>query len=491
MTYFISLPKNNKRTKLFLSVSLGPLNHVVRNVALITIELVWIKFILSCILHKDYDITNQKDLNEMILSPDFGAYNRALAWAFEYAERNVDPPSGVLLGRDWNYGVRARAKNRDFFSYTSFGRFLKDILDTPDPHDFINNAKKYSRGNISETPQDFLFIEKNFVHNVLGINLSQFPVTNFLRNVLSHIKIEHFSTQRQEFVSFFIHEFLKEFRTTSKIESSGIVRDNMLQFYIYFVTEELKICDKKDLLNKLKRTEKELSSIFQQPSALKPSLSDEGYDAFFILKLIRENSPSHFYSLLIASYLMKQEPDYSFSTSHEYLNIHKKLKTKDFQNHVRDVIKSLSKYGEFKSNLDKEFLSFLVIWWEYYQFSFIGERLTRSIHRLLLGDNNPDEIHKIVDQRDIGIMLDFLKTYLSNSDEYVDALRKDKDFEKIQMQLEEICEFGKPTPDIIYDYLFGIASSRISEEPAGPPFFPSMDSFESWVDKLTNVLNLM
>lgn len=98
MLYFLSFPKIKEKIRFFLVVSLGPLNHIVRNITLITIELVWINFILSCLLHKDYKLTDEEDVNEMILNPNFGAYNRVLAWAFEYATKNIDPPTGILLG---------------------------------------------------------------------------------------------------------------------------------------------------------------------------------------------------------------------------------------------------------------------------------------------------------------------------------------------------------------------------------------------------------
>ena len=98
MLYFLSFPKIKEKIRFFLVVSLGPLNHIVRNITLITIELVWIKFILSCLLHKDYKLTDEEDVNEMILNPNFRAYNRVLAWAFEYATKNIDPPTGILVG---------------------------------------------------------------------------------------------------------------------------------------------------------------------------------------------------------------------------------------------------------------------------------------------------------------------------------------------------------------------------------------------------------
>jgi len=491
MPYFLSFPKSQKKERFFLVVSLGPLNHVVRNVALITVELVWIKFIISCLLHKDYSLDNQKDINKMILAPDFGVYNRVLMWAFEYAERNIDPPSGVLLGRDWNYGTKAKAKNRDFFNYTGFGRFLKYILDTQHPQVFLRNAKKYSEGRLSEVSKDFLPLEKRFREEVLGINLSQFRVRDFLRNVFEKIKATHFTTQRYEFVSIFVSNFLKEFRQTSEIESSGIIQDNMLRYYIDFVTRELGIFNKKDLLEEFRRDEKSLSSIFPDPSKLEPSLSDEGYDAFLILKLMKENAAKHFYSFLISSYLKKKDENFRFSNSHKYLNIYERLKTRDFQNHIKKVGRALSKFGEFKLKLNEKLLRFLAIWWEYYQFSFIGERVIRAIHRLLLDNYKPDEIREIVDQYDLVALTQFMNTYLLHSDEYIDALRRDENFEQILIQLDEISELGsKPNPNSIYEYLFKKANSQIKKEPARPPFFPSMDSFELWVDKLIKLLKI-
>jgi hypothetical protein len=270
MPYYLSLPKDSSRERFFYVISFGPLNHIVKNVTLITVELVWVKFIFSCLLHKDFDLNSQEDFNKMVLDPDFGVYNRILSWAFTYARRNVSPPGGILLGVRWNYGTQARARNRDFFSYMSLARFIKDILDSENPNDFLHNAKKYSKGSISEVSNELLYLEEKLKYQVLGVNLSKFPVRSFLKDVFKYMKAEHFTTKREEFVFHFISLFIKRFRQTSEIEESGLIQQHMLQFYIDFIVRELNIFNRKDLLRNFKANN--LSSVFPEPSnLLKPS----------------------------------------------------------------------------------------------------------------------------------------------------------------------------------------------------------------------------
>ena len=232
MSYFISFPKIKEKVQFFRRISLGPSNHIVPNLTLLTVDLIWVKFILSCLLHKNLNLKNQKHVNEIILNPKFGSYNRVLTWSFEYASRNVDPPQGILIARKWNYGKKARENNRDFFDFMEFGRFLKDILDTENPAKFLRHAKKYAEGNLSEVSKDFLFWEERFRKNVIGVNLSGFDVKGFLRKVFAQLKRNHFEERRKEFITLFIFHFLQEFREKTKIEKSGIINDHPIFHYV-------------------------------------------------------------------------------------------------------------------------------------------------------------------------------------------------------------------------------------------------------------------
>jgi hypothetical protein len=486
MPYFISFPKIKEKVALFQIVPLGPLNHIVPNLTLLTVDLVWIKYIFSYLLHKKLDLQDGKQVNEMILNPEFGAYNRVLTWSFEYASRNVDPPPGILIATRWNYGKKARENNRDFFDFREFGRFIKDILDTKDPGGFLSSAKKYAEANISEVSKDFLLLEEKFKRNVIGVNLSDFPVDVFFRNVFSHLKPEHFTTEREEFVSSFIFHFLKQFREASSIEKGLIINDHPIYHYVSFIDKELGIMKKEELMDKFERDEKSLCGIFPEPELLKPTLSDEGFDAFLILKLIEQNASEHFHSFIISTYLRKRHIDFDLN----YLNISKKLKTEDFQTHVKGLEKALSKFGSDFSplNLNNDLLKFLAIWWEYYQFTFIGETITKNIRRHLLDTSTKSQIRKSVSDERLNALCQFLKNYIVSSRDYIEALKEDESSEQILSQLEEM--ESSTEANSVFEYLFKKAASSNSSEYPGNPFFPSLGSFERWVDELIEKLKL-
>jgi hypothetical protein len=486
MSYFISFPKIKEKVAFFQIVPLGPLNHIAPNLTLLTVDLIWVKYIFSCLLHKDLSLQDLKQVNEMILNPEFGAYNRVLTWSYEYASRNVEPPQGILIATRWNYGKKARENNRDFFDFMEFGRFIKDILDTKDSNKFLSDAKKYAEGDFSEVSKDFLFLEEKFKKYVIGVNLSDFSVRVFFSHVFRELKPEHFTTKREEFVSLFTVCFLKDFREVSEIEKSWIINDHPIYHYIRFIGKELGITKRKDLLDKLKRDERNLDGIFPEPELLRPTLSDEGFDASLILKLIKENAPEHFHSFVISTYLKKRNIDFGLN----YLNIYKKLKTEDFQNHVKNLEKALSKFGSNLTplKLDGDLLKFLAIWWEYYQFTFIGETITKGIRRNLLDNYRENEIRKNVSDENLEILSQFLKNYIASSNDYIEALNEDENSEQILSQLEEM-ESSKE-PDSIFVYLFKKAASSSSSEYPGYPFFPSLNAFERWVDELIEKLKL-
>jgi len=422
----------------------------------------------------------------MILNPEFGAYNRVLSWSFEYASRNVDPPAGILIAKNWNFGAKAREKNRDFFHVINLGRFIKDILDTKDPAYFLSNAKKYAEGNISEVSKDFLFLEERFRRDVIGVNLPDFNVESFFRGVFSQLRQEHFKTHREQFVSLFIIRFLKQFRDVSKIETSGIIKDHPIYHYINFVDKELGITSKEDLLEKFKKDEKSLSNVFPKPEFLRPTLSDEGFDAFLILKLVKENAKEHFYSFVIMTYLKKRNIDFEFN----YLNIYKKIGTEDFKNHVKSLEKTLSKFGTdlCPLKLENDLLKFLAIWWEYYQFAFVGEKITRNIHNHLLDNLTKREIRERIPDEELEILCQFLRSYIASSRDYIEVLKKDKNIEQILLQLEEIEACTEPNS--MFEYLFKKTASQSFGEYARDPFFPSLDSFKRWVEELMHILKL-
>jgi len=303
------------------------------------------------------------------------------------------------------------------------------------------------------------------------------------------MKSEHFDAKREEFVLISITHFLRQFRETSRIEKSGIIRDHMIFPYINFIEKELRIFNKKDLLEKFKTDERSLRAIFQSPNQLKPSLSEKGYDAYFILKLIKENAKTHFHSFVILSYLRKRNINFRFN----YLNIYKRLKTKDFQNYVKNMEEALSKFGtDFKPlKLDYEHLKFLATWWEYYQFSFIGEKIMRDIQGFLLDHLELDEIRKNIPDQELEILVQFLNNYFSSNEDYVEALRHDENIEQILLQLEEIGKTGKNlTVDSIFKYLLNKTQLQNFNDLASNPFFPSLDSFEMWVGKLIGILKI-
>lgn len=489
MSYFISLPKIKEKMTFFSVVPFGPLNHIVPSLTLITLNLTWIKYIFSCLLHRDFDLSDNKEIYEIILNPEFGVYNRVLTWAFEYAARNAEAPKGVLIAVDWNRNIK---KNRDFFDYMEFGRFIKDILDTKDPEGFLANAKKYAEGKISEVSKDFRFLEYEFKKHVIGHNLSQFPIRDYFKEIFKELNHEHFATKRDEFVSISINYFLRQFRKVSSIERDGIIREHTFFDYVRFVRKELGIFDKNDLLVRFQRDEKSLYSIFLDPKFLRPALSDEGYDAFLMLKLLKDNARIHFHSFILSTYLRKKKISFYL----RFLNIYDSLSSKGFRDHIKRLEKSLSKFGtDLKPlELDQDLLRSLAVWWEFYQFSFIGERITKDIHNLRLDELTPNEIRREISEKDLRILVRFLNKFLSRSDEYSRVLRQDEEYgEQILIQLEEMGR--KPTVDTVYNHLLTeVRNKEHSEnyyERAGYPFFPSLDSFEMWVDDMMEIMGLI
>jgi len=487
MSYFISLPKIKEKATFFRKVNLGPSNHIFPNLTILTVDPVWIKYIFSCILHKNLDLKDFRQINEIILNPYFGVYNRVITWSFEYASKNEDPPIGVIIAKRWNYGIKAREKGRDFFDIIGLGRLIKNILDTENPVKFLSDARKYSEGNFSEVSKDFFFIEET-LRRIIGINLSYFSIRIFLREVFKHMKPEHFNTQRTAFVSLFIAHFIKQFRKTSDIEKKDIISDHPFFHYVKFVDKELKITEKKDLLKKLGRAEKDLYNIFPAPEVLKPILSNRGFDAFLILKLLKENAKKHFYSFIILTYLKRKNVNFKYN----YLNIYKSLNRDDFQDHLKHLETALSRFGiDFTPlKLDNNLLKFLSIWWEYYQFAFIGEKITREIHRYLSDNLMKSKIRKRICEKDLEILILFLKNYIMSSEDYDNALRIDESYEQIILQLEEM----KACRDLdsLFEYLFKLAKKNLQSfnNLAQEPFFPSLNSFERWVDELIYTLKI-
>ena len=307
-----------------------------------------------------------------------------------------------------------------------------------------------------------------------------------MREVFGLLRLDHFTVRREEFVSLFISSFLKQFREVSRIEETGIINDHPIYHYISFIEKELGIRKKEDLLDKFKKDERSLRSVFPEPELLKPTLSSKGFDTFLILKLIKENAKKHFHSFVILTFLWKRGIYFKFN----YLNIYKKLETEDFRRHIKSLEKALSKFGSdlVPLDLDENLLKFLAVWWEYYQFAFIGEKITRDIHRYRLNKLSKSEIRKKIPEENLAILVQFLKNYIASRHDYTEILKKDEKGEQILLQLEEM--ESKTDIDSIFEYLFKKAASQSFNEYVSDPFFPSLESFERWVSELMRILKL-
>lgn len=315
------------------------------------------------------------------------------------------------------------------------------------------------------------------------MNLSGFNTEDFLKRVFSLLREYHFSTRRNEFVSLFIREFLAQFRSISRVEETEIINDHPIWHYINFSQKELGITTKEELLGKFRRLESDLREIFNSPNTIKPVLSDKGFDAYLILRLIKENSQEHYYSFILCSYLKKHNVSFEL----QYLNICREITRREFSDHIERLDSSLSKFGSdfHPLRLDNELLTFLAVWWEYYQFAFIGEKVTRNIHGFLQDGYTETEIRKKI-SKDLDILRQFLTNFNSRGADYVRALSRDANHRQILIQLEEIAAKS----DAMFDYLLGKASSQSSGESFPDPFFPSLGSFERWVEELTDRLKL-
>ncbi len=487
MSYYVSFPKLKEKEALIQIVPLGPLNHIVPNLTLLTIDLVWVKFLFAFLLHNNINLEDSKQVSEAIMNPKKGAYNRVLTWSYEYAMTNSDPPAGILIATRWNYGGKAREKGRDFFDLKKFGRYVKDILDSDDPSTFLAEAKKFSKGDLSAVSKKFLLQEEKLRNNVIGINLSDFPTTLFLQRVFEQLKPEHFTTHREDFLSLFIITFLEQFKETTELQNSDVINDHPIFHYTAFIKKELGITIKKDLVDKSNKSTADLEKIFPDPKQIKPYLSEQGFDAFLILALIRRNAPTHFHSFLILTFLKRRQ----ISFRSNYLALGQTIFSEEFYLHLKSLEKSLSKFGNDFAQLtvDPKLLKFLAVWWEYYQFTLIGETITKNIKRYLLEDFTKNQIKSKIPSEQLNIIKEFLKDYSSSSINYIQALETDENSTEILSQLEEMEPLR--SIDRIFEYLFDEAIKSTSKDFPGNPFFPSFDSFERWVDELSEVLALL
>jgi len=481
--YFISEPHPKTKERLFSVIPFGPKNHIIPGVTLITEKLIWVKYILSCILHKNLDLEKSNDVNEMILNPEFGVYNRILTWTFEYVKRNEEPPSGLLIGRIWGYGSSARKKGRDFFNFIELARLIKYILDVENPEEFLKKAKEYCKNN-SKDYEKINFLKEFFDKRVRGVNLSKFSIEEVFKKIFMEMKMEHFRSKRSQFASTFIKYFLIQFREQSKVEE--LLYDHPFHHYVSFV-KGLKVSRKGELLDKFQISEAELKVVIPEPEKLKPLLSDEGFDAALLLEVMRKGKPELFYSFILLNYLEDKKISFEFN----YINLYRKIKTKDFRRYLNFLKKSLSRFGLFfnSSEFNEKLLEPLAIWWEYYQFSYIGELVARKIYYNY--DNNYDRYDKEEIKNRVKNDLKTLNLFLKNLslDEYKKVLENDENYREIIRQLVEM----KLLTDIdsVFEYLFEKVVSQSSKgEFSIFPFFASFDSFIKLVRELRKKLKL-
>lgn len=416
--YFISLPENKKRIKYFRPRQ--PNKEIFPDIVLGMDGIHWIKFILGSMAYRNVDLSDESSLQEMVLNPEWGAYNRCLLWAFEVSDRNEETGSGFYVAKNWTYGTQARKSGRDFVSYEQFGDLLSDIVNTSEKEDLVKNWQLFFEEN--KTRGELKEFKERFENDVLGTNLPIFPIAKFLKEVRPKDVGELDS--KRSYTERFVKAFLRIFRRMPPVQEK-VESHSLLGSYVPFVRNQMGIITASDF----KTLDIDLKDGLTDPASLEPTLSEKGYDAFLLLFLLRDTPL--FWSFVIQTYLNSRGVDFES----EFLNMREEITSADFENHLTELEELIQEYkSKFEISRNPEIVERIAAWWDFNQFEYFMEKLCWKAHSLFLEDKNVRDglLEDYAYERYLTVAADFLKNYHSNHAFYAGYLNKESFREHLQ-----------------------------------------------------------
>jgi len=461
MAYFLSIPEPLHRISLFRPKQ--PNDKIFPDVDFITSGIHWIKYLLSCVTFKGITLSDDDAVVKVILEPEWGIYNRCFYWAYQSAYRKTPITSGFFVARNWTYGTRARREKRDFVNYQRFGELLNDIIETNDRAKLLEEWEKLNTTDVLEGELEK--ITKRFDQEVLGINMMQFPIIEFLKQVKPN---EIDLTERILYSKRFISKFIRIFS-----ELKG-VREKMYEHSIFsyrrFVINQLKINNYSELRE---CSQVDFKVALQKPEDMEPHLSDQGYDAFLILSLLTDNPI--FISYLFQIYLNQQAIDFQ----QDYLNLREETDSNQFQKFLSDIENLLKKYKiDFSIKINNCEFKRMAAWWEFNQFLYFMENIAWKFYIYQIDGYDYNQALKEESvKKHIKNAVIFMKNYQKHHSFYASHI-VDKNYESLLLKLDNICPKKNEIIKLIEE------SVPQSNEYRDSPMLMGLGSFQVWCREL-------
>lgn len=464
MTYYLSVPEPSHRVSLFRPKQ--PNDKIFPDVDFITSGIHWIKYLLACVTYKGVVLSDEEDVVNVILEPDWGVYNRCFYWAYEVAKRKVPVSAGFFVAKDWTYGRRAQKEKRDFVNYKRFGELLSDIVMFEDRDKLLNdwdalNRKGSFQGELRK-------IRGRMQREVLGMHLSHFPIARFLKLVKpNETELSETVTYAKRFISTFIKIFAK-LGVRQRMYSHSIFS------YVRFIRNQLKISSFSDLREKALV---DINVALEKPEEMEPHLSDRGYDAFLLLSLLKDNPI--FISYLFQSYVDEE----GISLEEEYLNLREEITSRKFRIFLSGAEKLLKEYKkDFRIEISTYEFDQMAAWWEFNQFLYFMEDLAWNFYMFYINGLEPTEAleEEMVEKR-LENIVNFMKSYHAHHSFYSKSL-VDEEYEALLLQLDNIEPEEGEIVRLIEESLPRRGESR------GAPMFMGLGSFRSWCRDLLKSL---
>ena len=464
MTYYLSVPEPSHRVSLFRPKQ--PNDKIFPDVDFITSGIHWIKCLLACVTYKGMVLSEEEDVVNVILEPEWGIYNRCFYWAYEIAKRKMPISSGFFVAKDWTYGRRAQKEKRDFVNYKRFGELLNDIVMFEDSNELLNDWDVLNK--TGKFQGELRKIKRRMQREMLGVNLSHFPIAHFLKLVKpSETELSEKDTYAKRFISTFIGIF-------AKLGVREIMRSHSIFSYIRFICNQLEISSFSDLREKALV---DVKVAFEKPEEMEPHLSDRGYDAFLLLSLMKDNPI--FVSYLFQSYMDEE----GISLEEEYMNLREEIASSRFKNFLSGAEKLFKEYKkDFHIEIPKCEFERMAAWWEFNQFLYFMEELTWKSYMFYIDGLEPTKaLEEEMARKRLESIINFLKSYHLHHSFYEKRL-VGKEYEALLQRLDSI----EPKKGEIV----GLIKESLprSRESRGAPMFMGLGSFRSWCRDLLRSL---
>jgi len=464
MTYYLSIPEPSRRVSLFRPKQ--PNDKIFPDIDFITSGIHWIKYLLSCVMYKGVVLSNEEDVIDVILNPDWGVYNRCFYWAFEIARRKIPVSSGFFVAKDWTYGRRAQKEKRDFVNYKRFGELLNDILMFEARDKLLADWDALNKNGILQG--ELRKIKDRMQREVLGMHLSHFPIVRFLKTVKpNETELAESAKYAKRFISIFIKIF-------TELGVRPKMYDHSIFSYVRFIRNQFKIFSCSDIR---KNAKVDINVALEKPEEMEPHLSDKGYDAFLLLSLLKENPI--FISYLFQSYLDEE----GIILEKEYLNLREEIKSHKFRVFLSGIEKMLNEYKkDFRIMISTSEFNRMAAWWEFNQFLYFMENLAWNFYTCIINGLEPTEAleEELIAKR-LENIINFMKSYHAHHSFYSKSLM-DEEYETLLLQLDNISPEESQIVGLIEESIPSSGESR------GDPMFMGLGSFRLWCRDLHSSL---